>query len=189
MSVYEFVKSVQFCIQNIVFLKHLAEISLGDNNVATVTTPEANKLYSIYLLKDGAIWYHEEAKSSADKQISSATENIFFKARMIPKDASKNALSDYSEASVKLPVAGIFNIGSNSGGSSASGSSDSTGSSDSSSDSSSSSTGSASSATTVNVKPAEGVSVDKAAAGEKVNEASVAVSLVDANGNLFIAWA
>lgn len=188
MSVYEFVKSVQFCIQNIVFLKHLAEISLGDNNVATVTTPEANKLYSIYLLKDGAIWYHEEAKSSADKQISSATENIFFKARMIPKDASKNALSDYSEASVKLPVAGIFNTGSNSGGSSASGSSDSTGSSDSSSDSSSSSTGSASSATTVNVKPAEGVSVDKAA-GEKVNEASVAVSLVDANGNLFIARA
>jgi len=177
-SVYEFVKSVQFCIQNIVFLKHLAEISLGDNNVATVTTPEANKLYSIYLLKDGAIWYHEEAKSSADKQISSATENIFFKVRMIPKDASKNALSDYSEASVKLPVAGIFNTGSNSGGSS-----------DSSSDSSSSSTGSASSATTVNVKPAEGVSVDKAAAGEKVNEASVAVSLVDANGNLFIARA
>lgn len=188
MSVYAFVKSVQFCIQNIVFLKHLAEISLGDNNVATVTTPEANKLYSIYLLKDGAIWYHEEAKSSADKQISSATENIFFKVRMIPKDASKNALSDYSEASVKLPVAGIFNTGSNSGGSSASGSSDSTGSSDSSSDSSSS-TGSASSATTVTVKPAEGVSVDKAAAGEKVNEASVAVSLVDANGNLFIARA
>lgn len=108
---------------------------------------------------------------------------------MIPKDASKNALSDYSEASVKLPVAGIFNTGSNSGGSSASGSSDSTGSSDSSSDSSSSSTGSASSATTVTVKPAEGVSVDKAVAGEKVNEASVAVSLVDANGNLFIARA
>ena len=71
---------------------------------------------------------------------SQGVENIFFKVRMIPKDTSKNALSDYSEASVKLSIAGIFNTGSNSGGSSASGSADSTGSSDSSSDSSSSST-------------------------------------------------
>ena len=45
------------------------KIQINDSNAADILTPEANKLYSVYLLKDGTIWYHEEAKSNADKQI------------------------------------------------------------------------------------------------------------------------
>ena len=46
-----------------------AKIQINDSNAADILNPEANKLYSVYLLKDGTIWYHEEAKSNADKQI------------------------------------------------------------------------------------------------------------------------
>ena len=118
----------------------------------------------------------------------SSLKDMKFKVRVIPKDSNVNTISDFSEYSKAISVSGLSNntgSDSNSGSSASSGSSDSTGSSDSSdssSDSSSSSTDSTSSTTTTVAKPVEGVFIDKAAAGEKVNEASVAVSLVDANG-------
>ena len=79
-------------------------------------------LFGYYTWKDSVWQFEKKLKLTNDGKYSGTldltrysglqsqgVENIFFKVRMIPKDTSKNALSDYSEASVKLSIAGIFN--------------------------------------------------------------------------------